>query len=274
VTTELLGARRLREVLARHGVRPSRALGQNFVVDPNTIRKVMDVADVPDGAHVLEIGPGAGSLTLALAAHAARVTAVELDRFLVPVLGEVLRGVTNVEVINADALQLDLASLGATDVVANLPYNVAVPLVMRLLSDAPSVGRITVMTQKEVGERLAAAPGSKVYGVPSLMAAFDARVEVAAAVSRRAFWPVPKVDSVLVRLTRRQAPDVDRALVATVVRAAFSQRRKTLRRSLETLLGERAAETLAEAGVDPAARAEQISLEGFVQVAKAMSSGN
>jgi len=274
VSSELLGARRLREVLARHGVRPSKALGQNFVIDPNTIRKVVEVADPPSEAHVLEIGPGAGSLTLALAERSQRVTAVELDRHLMPVLREVLEEARNVELIHGDALDLDLGSYGATEVVANLPYNVAVPLVMRLLSDAPSIRSMTVMTQREVGERLAAGPGSKVYGSPSVMAAFDSHVDVVARISRRAFWPVPNVDSVLVRLVRRRPPEVDREAFGILVRAAFSQRRKTLRKSLAPVLGESVEAVLAAARIDPGKRPEQVSFEGFVQVARAAASPN
>ena len=269
MSSDLLGARRVRELLSRHGVRPSKALGQNFVIDPNTIRKVIDVAELPSGARVLEIGPGVGSLTLALAASAQQVVAVELDRHLLPVLDEVLAAIANVEVVHGDALEIGLGEIEATDVVANLPYNVAVPLVMRLLSEAPGVQRMTVMTQKEVGERLAAGPGSKIYGSPSVMAAFDARVDVVARVSRRAFWPVPNVDSVLVRLVRREAPDVDRATFRALVRAGFSQRRKTLRSSLAPVLGERVEEVLTTAGVEQGKRAEQIALEGFVRLAQA-----
>ena len=268
MTGELLGARRLRELLDRHGVRPSKALGQNFVIDPNTIRKVIDVAGMPNDAHVLEIGPGAGSLTLALSAHAARVTAVELDRFLLPVLEEVLAERANVEVVQGDALALDLAGMEATDCVANLPYNVAVPIVMKILGEAPTIRRMTVMTQREVGERLAAGPGSKTYGAPSVMAAFDATVDVAARISRRVFWPVPNVDSVLVRLARRDPPGVARAGFERVVRTAFSQRRKTLRKSLEPVYGEAAAEVLARAGIDAGARPEEVGLEGFVEIVR------
>ena len=274
MTSELLGARRLREILTRHGVRPSKALGQNFVIDPNTIRKVVEVAAPPSGSKILEIGPGAGSLTLALAERADQVTAVELDRHLLPVLEEVLATTTNVDLIHADALEVDLGAIGATDVVANLPYNVAVPLVLRLLGEAPTVQRMTVMTQREVGERLAARPGSKVYGSPSVVAALDAEVTVAARVSRRAFWPVPNVDSVLVRFLRRPAPDVDRALFGALVRAGFSQRRKTLRSSLASILTGRVEEVLATAGVDPGQRAEQVSVEGFVEITRAATVAN
>ena len=268
MSAELLGARRLREVLDRHGVHPSRALGQNFVIDPNTIRKVVEAADVGSGAHVLEIGPGAGSLTLALAQRADRVTAVEVDRYLLPVLAEVLGGVPNVEIVHADALRFDLAGTDATDCVANLPYNVAVPVIMRLLAEAGRVVRLTVMTQKEVGERLAASPGSRTYGAPTVLAAYDAQVSVVGSISRRAFWPVPNVDSVLLRLVRRDPPDVDRNAFAAVVRTAFGQRRKTLRRALEPLLGEGAAGALTAAGIDPGDRAERVPLEGFVRLAK------
>src|SRR5687767_9409968 len=197
---ELLGPKRLQELLARHGVRPRKALGQNFVIDPNTIRKVVDVAELSGNERVLEVGPGAGSLTIALAGSAAHVTALEVDERLFPVLDEVLADLSNVTLVEGDALQVPLYDLGVDTVVANLPYNVATPVVLRILELAPQVRELVVMTQKEVGERLAAEPGSKIYGAPTVTTAFFAEARIAARVSRRAFWPVPNVDSVLVRV--------------------------------------------------------------------------
>ncbi|MFN2389375.1 MAG: 16S rRNA (adenine(1518)-N(6)/adenine(1519)-N(6))-dimethyltransferase RsmA [Actinomycetota bacterium] len=272
MTTQPLGARRTGELLARHGIRPKRSLGQNFVIDPNTIRKVVSVASLAPGDRVLEIGPGIGTLTLGLAEAAAHVVALEVDDRLLPALAEAIAGVANVEVVHGDALALDLSVWDATHLVANLPYNIAVPIVMRVLEHVPGIAELTVMTQAEVGERLAAAPGSKSYGQVSVMVGYHAHASVAARVSRRAFFPVPNVDSVLVRIVRDDPPDVARPAMAAVVRAAFGHRRKTLRNNLAGVFGstEAAAAALATAGLDPRARAEQVPLEGFVRLARAV----
>lgn len=270
---QTLGAARVREALTRHGVAPSRARGQNFVVDPNTVRKVVAVAALQPTDRVLEIGAGAGSLTVALAGAAAHVVAIELDRKLIPVLEETLVGLGNVDVLQGDALRVDLGALGATRVVANLPYNIATPLVTKILADAPGIAELTVMTQKEVGERLAARPGSKVYGQASVVVAYHATAAVSAHVSRRAFYPVPRVDSVIARLVRRsELPDVSFADLRGVARAAFAQRRKTLRNALGPLAGSVAAaeRVLERAGVDPRARAEQVDLDDFLRMARAL----
>ena len=264
----LLGARRLREVLAAHDVRPTKVLGQNFVVDPNTIRKVLQVARVGPTDTVLEIGAGAGSLTLGLAGAAARVVAIEVDPRLVDVLAETLNGVSNVEVIAGDALQLDLGGIPARTLVANLPYNVAVPVVLRVLEEAAQIQELVVMTQREVGERLVAAPGSKIYGQVSVMVAYFGVATLAAKIARRAFWPVPNVDSVLVRIDRRDPPGISREVLFPMIRAAFAQRRKTLRNNLAPLSGGPVESLLEAAGVDPGARAEQLGLDDFVRIAK------
>ena len=271
------GAARLRTLLDSHGVRPSKALGQNFVIDPNTIRRIVQVAGVSGEDRVLEIGPGAGSLTIELARIAREVVAVEADRALLPVLEESLRGLDNVEVVHADALRTDLSGLGADALVANLPYNIAASLVMKTLETAPGIARLTVMTQREVGERLAAAPGSRVYGQVSVLCAFHAWVGIAMRVSRRAFYPVPNVDSVVVNLERRaDRPDVDYGSLVEIVRAAFSQRRKTVRNSLAPLVGsaEAAESAVAAAGIDPGLRPESLSLERFVDLARSLPSAS
>ena len=270
----LLGPRRLRELLDRHGVRPKKSLGQNFVVDPNTIRKVVETASVDPEDRVLEIGPGAGSLTLGLAPRAAHVTAVEVDTRLLPVLEDVLASTDNVSVIQADAMEMDLGAIDADKVVANLPYNVATPVVLRLLEEAPRVRDLVVMTQKEVGERLAAPPGSKTYGAPTVAVGFFATARIAASISRRAFWPVPNVDSVLIHVTRRAEPlGTSYGELRTVLRAAFGQRRKSLRNSLAAMAGgtAEAEAALATALVDPAFRPEQLDTEAFVRVSEALS---
>jgi len=257
-------------VLASHDIRPAKALGQNFVVDPNTIRKVLQVARVDRDDRVLEIGAGAGSLTLGLAAAAAAVVAVEVDPRLTEVLKETLAGVANVEVIQADALTASLTDHRANKLVANLPYNIAVPVVLRVLETVPQVGELVVMTQREVGERLVAGPGSKTYGQVSVMVAYFGRATLAAKISRRAFWPVPNVDSVLVRIVRRDPPDISSERLFPVIRAAFAHRRKTLRNNLAALAGPDPAALLAAAGVDPGDRAEQLDLAEFISIAKGL----
>jgi 16S rRNA (adenine1518-N6/adenine1519-N6)-dimethyltransferase len=272
-----LGAGRVRDVLERHGVRPSKALGQNFVIDPNTVRKVVMTAALDGSERVLEIGAGVGSLTVALAAAAAHVVALEVDPELVGVLEETLAGHANVELIQADALDEDLGAFGATALVANLPYNIATPLVLRALAEAPDLAVLTVMTQREVGERLAARPGSKAYGQASVVVAYYATARVAARVSRRAFYPTPRVDSVIARIARRDRT-VEVALedLRPIVRAAFSQRRKTLRNALRPVAGsaEAAEEALRRAGLDPRARAEEVDLEGFEALAQALKTSS
>ncbi|MGH2694447.1 MAG: 16S rRNA (adenine(1518)-N(6)/adenine(1519)-N(6))-dimethyltransferase RsmA, partial [Actinomycetota bacterium] len=234
----LLGPRRLRELLDRHGVRPRKELGQNFVIDPNTIRKVVAIAKVSPEDAVLEIGAGAGSLTLELARAARRVMAVEFDRRLLPLLHEALDGLSNVELVHADVLQMDLEVVDATSMVGNLPYNIAVPVVMRVLERAPQIVDLTVMTQREVGERLAAGPGSKTYGRVSVLVQYRARAMIAGKVSKRVFYPAPDVDSVIVRIERRERlPEVDQTMLSSVVTAAFAHRRKTLRNTLASLAG-------------------------------------
>jgi 16S rRNA (adenine1518-N6/adenine1519-N6)-dimethyltransferase len=266
----LLGARRLRELFETHGIRPHKELGQNFVVDPNTIRKVVAAAGDLSGRTVLEIGAGAGSLTLGLAHVAHKVIAVEFDARLVPALKESLRGIDNVEIAEADALRLDYSMIEATDVVANLPYNIAVPLVVTILENARQVSSLTVMAQREVGERLAAAPGSKSYGQVSVLVGYWARATVAARISRNAFYPVPTVDSVLVRIDRRRPLLVDYERFNEVVKSAFAQRRKTLRNTLGPL-GASVYEveaTIRAAGIDPGARPETVPLGGWVEITR------
>lgn len=269
---QLLGARRLRELLAEYGASPKRSLGQNFVIDPNTIRKVVEASDLKPDDKVLEIGAGCGSLTLGLASVAAQVIAVEIDDRLIELLRRTLADVPNVSILHADASSMPLADLDASVLVANLPYNIATYLVLRALEEAPQISRITVMTQKEVGERLAAGVGSKAYGQTSVMVRFFGRARVVAQVSRRAFYPVPNVDSVLVQVTREPSPEVDRAKLFEVIKAAFAQRRKTLRNTLGGIVGspDAAEEALISAGISPQARGEELGLEDFVRVTEAL----
>jgi 16S rRNA (adenine1518-N6/adenine1519-N6)-dimethyltransferase len=252
-----------------------RALGQNYLADANTARKVVRLAGVEAGETVLEVGPGLGSLTLALREAGVRVVAVEADGRLVPALEEVLGGDPGVSVTVADALRVDLGALapGAHRLVANLPYGIAAPLVLRVLAELPAVQELTVMVQREVGERLAAAPGSPAYGAPSAKVAALAEARVLAPVSRRVFIPEPHVDSVLVGVVRRRHPalaGLGYPEVARVVDAAFSQRRKTLRNALRTLgLDAAAVEALGRAaGVDLGLRAERLDVSAFAALAR------
>ncbi|MGI8663518.1 MAG: 16S rRNA (adenine(1518)-N(6)/adenine(1519)-N(6))-dimethyltransferase RsmA [Acidimicrobiales bacterium] len=260
------------ELLDRNGLNPSRALGQNFVADPNTVRRIARLAGVGPGDHVVEIGPGLGSLTLALAEAGARVTAVELDRHIVGVLRSVVAGL-DVEVVEGDATSIDWAALlGDSErwtLVANLPYNVATPLVLDLLDRVAVIDTMLVMVQREVGERLAATPGSKAYGIPSVKVAYHATAEVVGKVPATVFIPKPRVDSVLVRIVRRAggpATPADATRLFSLVRTGFGQRRKMLRRSLVDKVDDSA---FAAAGVRPEARAEELSVEDWGRLADA-----
>jgi 16S rRNA (adenine1518-N6/adenine1519-N6)-dimethyltransferase len=272
---ELLTPSRVRALLGRYGLRPSRALGQHYLADPNTARKVARLAGVRPGQTVVEVGPGLGSLTLALREAGAAVVAVEADARLLPALAEALGDDPLVRVEVADALRVDLGALApaAAALVANLPYNIAATLVLRVLVGVPRIAQLTVMVQREVGERLAAAPGTAAYGAASAKVAALAEARVVAQVSRHVFVPEPHVDSVLLRLDRRERPAI-RGLgypaVARVIDAAFAQRRKTLRNTLRGLgLDAAAVEALGRAaGVDLAQRAEVLDLEQFAALAR------
>ncbi len=265
-------------LLADNGLRPSRALGQNFVADGNTVRKIVRLAGVGPGSRVVEIGAGLGSLTLALAEAGATVTAVEIDRHVLPVLRSQVEPL-GVEVVEADALRVDWTGLlGPLDstgegrpwtLVANLPYNVATPLVVRVLEEAPQVASLLVMVQREVGERLAAGARDEAYGAVSVKVAYWADASVVGRVPATVFIPRPKVESVLVRLDRHARPEGPAGAVAyerlfAVVRAGFGQRRKMLRRSLEGVVAPAAFEA---AGVAPTARAEELDLAEWGRLA-------
>ena len=275
----LLGAAEVREIAARHGIRPTKTRGQNFVVDGNTVRRIVRVAGVGAGDTVVEVGPGLGSLTLALLPVVERVVAIEVD----PTLARALPGTVaahapsladRLEVVQADALAVSsLPGPAPTALVANLPYNVSVPVVLRFLEHFPTLRTLLVMVQMEVAERLAAPPGSRTYGVPSVKAAWYADVRFAGSVSRSVFWPVPNVDSGLVALRRRPPPSTtaSREQVFACVDAAFAQRRKTLRAALATWAGSpaRAETALLAAGIDPRTRGEQLDVAAFAAVAAA-----
>ena len=271
----LLSAPDVRRLAEQLGIRPTKQLGQNFVIDPNTVRRIVRTAGVTADDVVVEVGPGLGSLTLGLLDEARHVTAVEIDPPLAAQLpltvAERLPGaVDRLTVVEQDALQLTAVPGPApTAFVANLPYNVAVPVLLRLLQHLPTLQRGLVMVQAEVADRLAAPPGSRTYGVPSVKAAWYADVSKAGAVGRNVFWPAPNVDSGLVAFTRREPPPGDREAVFAVVDAAFAQRRKTLRAALAGWAGSPAAaeERLVAAGVDPGARGETLTVEQFARIA-------
>ncbi|HLP22530.1 MAG TPA: 16S rRNA (adenine(1518)-N(6)/adenine(1519)-N(6))-dimethyltransferase RsmA [Microbacteriaceae bacterium] len=273
----LLGAAEIRRLAAVLDVTPTKKLGQNFVHDANTVRKIVALAQVSAGDAVLEIGPGLGSLTLGLLEAGARVLAVEIDGRLaarLPDTAAQFQPGTELTVIHSDALEVTELPFAPTHVVANLPYNVSVPVLLHLLETFPSLRSALVMVQAEVGYRIAAEPGSKVYGVPSIKAAWWGQWSVAGTVSRQVFWPVPNVDSVLVRFEQRPriGDEALRERVFALVDAAFGQRRKMLRQSLASILGDsaRATAALEAAGISPEARGEALSLDDFVRLAQSV----
>jgi 16S rRNA (adenine1518-N6/adenine1519-N6)-dimethyltransferase len=278
---KLLGPAEVRSLAARLDLRPTKHRGQNFVIDANTVRRIVRESGVTDADVVLEVGPGLGSLTLGLLETAASVTAIEVD----PVLAGALPGTIaeyapqhadRVHVVLADALHVDeLPGPAPTALVANLPYNVSVPVLLHLLALLPSLERGLVMVQSEVADRLAAPPGSKTYGIPSVKAAWFADVRRAGAIGRNVFWPAPNVDSGLVAWTRREPPTtaVSREQVFAVVDAAFAQRRKVLRGVLRGIAGsaEGAEAALVAAGVDPLARGESLGISDFVRITEELA---
>jgi len=266
----------VRARLAAHGLRPSRALGQHFLADPNTARRIVRLAGVQAGDRVVEVGPGVGSLTVPLLDAGAHVCAIELDRHVLPVLAEVTDG-RDVEIVHADALTVDWAvQLGNGQpgdapwaMVANLPYNVATPLLIRALETAPMIGRFLVMVQREVGERIAAAVGDPAYGAVSVKVSYYAEAQVVGRVPPTVFVPKPKVDSALVEIVRRPAPTVavdDPDALFALVRAGFATRRKMLRRALAGVVDDAA---FAAAGIDPSARAETLALADWARLSAA-----
>ena len=279
-TGGLLGGRDVRALASVLDLRPTKRWGQNFVTDPNTVRRIVTSARLELDDTVLEVGPGLGSLTLALLPHARRVIAVEIDPVLagqlpITVTERLPQFADRLTVLQADALRLSELPAEPTALVANLPYNVAVPVVLHLLETFPSLRTVLVMVQKEVADRLAAHPGGRVYGVPSVKARWFADVESAGNIGTSVFWPVPHVESGLVRITRREPPTsmAGRAATFDVVDAAFAQRRKTLRSALAGVAGSPviAEEALRAAGIDPGLRGEQLDISDFVRIADALA---
>ncbi|GAA2242813.1 16S rRNA (adenine(1518)-N(6)/adenine(1519)-N(6)) -dimethyltransferase RsmA [Herbiconiux moechotypicola] len=275
----LLGPAEVRDLAAMLDLTPTKKLGQNFVIDANTVRKIVRAARVEAGDVVVEIGPGLGSLTFGLLEAGAAVVAVEIDRRLaaqLPLTAAQLAPEASLTVVHDDALRVLELPSEPSRLVANLPYNVSVPVLLHFLEHFPSIRSGVVMVQAEVGHRLAAAPGSKVYGSPSVKAAWYGDWRIAGQVSRQVFWPVPNVDSVLVGFDRvGSGLDSEELRVRTfeIVDAAFGQRRKMLRQALSTVLGDsqEATRILTAAGVDPMARGEQLTVHDFLAVARATS---
>ncbi|MFM1778527.1 MAG: rRNA ((1518)-N(6)/adenine(1519)-N(6))-dimethyltransferase RsmA [Actinomycetota bacterium] len=275
--TTLLGASEIRALAKSLNTTPTKKWGQNFVIDPNTVRRIVTQAHVGPQDVVVEIGPGLGSLTLALLPNVSHVVAVEIDSVLANSLPATItkhapEHLKNLTVITADAMQILELPNSPTHLVANLPYNVSVPVVLHFLERFPSIREILVMVQAEVADRMAAPPGSKIYGVPSVKLAWYGDVDRAGSIGRNVFWPAPNVDSGLVRLVRKDR-NIDprlRTLMFAIVDSAFGQRRKTLRTSLGNVLGspQEVEQILRLAGIDPGLRGEQLNLEQFVAIAQ------
>jgi len=272
----LLGAVEIRRLAEELGIRPSKSRGQNFVIDGNTIRRIVAAADVEPGEHVLEVGPGLGSLTLGLIDAAGRVTAIEIEDAFADRLRRTVAAFRpgredELTVIHSDALKVDGVDGAPTALVANLPYNVAVPVLLHLFAVVPSLRHGLVMVQDEVADRLVAGPGSRTYGVPSVKTAWYASARKAGVIGKNVFWPAPQIHSGLVAFERRDPPreDVERRDVFRVIDAAFAQRRKTLRAALAGWAGGAAAaeEALRAAGVDPQARGESLDVAAFAAIA-------
>ena len=276
---QLLGPVEIRELAAALGVTPTKRLGQNFVHDPNTVRRIVAAAELSPDDRVVEVGPGLGSLTLGLLDEAAHVTALEIDDRLAQQLGKTVElrapsAAHKLDIVHMDALKTSQRDVSGepTALVANLPYNVSVPVLLHLLAEFPSIRRVLVMVQKEVADRLAAKPGTKIYGVPSVKAAFYGEVSQAGTIGKHVFWPAPNIESGLVRID--VDPERDRSVrdkVFPLIDAAFAQRRKTLRSTLASVYGSaaEAEAALREAGIDPGLRGEKLGVEDFVRLGEA-----
>ncbi|WP_201613792.1 16S rRNA (adenine(1518)-N(6)/adenine(1519)-N(6))-dimethyltransferase RsmA [Gulosibacter hominis] len=274
---QLLGPAEVRELAAALDVHPTKKLGQNFVHDHGTVRRIVGLAQIAPGEHVLEIGPGLGSLTLTLLAAGAEVTAIEIDPRLAQRLPETAavmapNAASKLHVIEQDALKVTEVGGDPVALVANLPYNVSVPVLLHLLPLLPSLRRGVVMVQREVGERIAAEPGSRVYGAPSVKAAWFGNWQTRGLVGRKVFWPVPNVDSVLVSFATGDVRGDEQLRERTfkLVDAAFAQRRKMLRQALAQSFGSAAAasQALVAAGIDPTARGEALTIDDYVALAR------
>ena len=272
----LLGPAEIRDLAENLGLQPTKKLGQNFVIDANTVRRIVKAAGIVAGQSVVEVGPGLGSLTLGLLETGASVVAVEIDTRLatqLPITVELFQAGAPLTVITQDAMTITELPGNPTSLVANLPYNISVPVLLHFLEQFASLQTGLVMVQAEVGQRIAADPGSKIYGSPSIKAAWYGKWRTAGQVSRQVFWPVPNVDSILVRFDRGELPGTEAERLSTfaLVDAAFQQRRKMLRQSLSVVLGDSSAASarLEVAGVAPTARGEELTVSEFLAVARA-----
>ena len=271
----LLGPAEIRDLADLLGIQPTKKLGQNFVIDANTVRRIVRVSGVTAGTTVVEVGPGLGSLTLGLLETGAEVVAVEIDKRLaaqLPVTVAEMQPDATLTVITEDAMKVTELPHAPSVLVANLPYNVSVPVLLHFLEHFPTLSRGLVMVQAEVGERLAAPPGSKVYGAPSAKAAWYGQWKTHGKVSRQVFWPVPNVDSILVGFDREELPGTEAERLATfaIIDAAFQQRRKMLRQSLSVVLGDSATASarMEQAGLAPTARGEELTVLDFLAIAR------
>jgi 16S rRNA (adenine1518-N6/adenine1519-N6)-dimethyltransferase len=276
VEVKLLGPAEIRDLAELLGIQPTKKLGQNFVIDANTVRRIVRIAGVTAGMTAVEIGPGLGSLTLGLLETGAAVVAVEIDSRLAAQLPHTveaaLDSAASLTVVTADAMTVTALDPEPTVLVANLPYNVSVPVLLHFLEHFPSLRSGLVMVQAEVGQRLAATPGSKIYGSPSAKAAWYGDFRLAGSVSRQVFWPVPNVDSILVAFDRHEQPGTEDERLATfaLIDAAFQQRRKMLRQALSVVLGDSAAASarIEAAGLAPTARGEELTVLDFLKIAR------
>ena len=271
----VLGKNDLKNIMEQYDLRPSKSLGQNFVIDPNTILKIIRATNIEKGDQILEIGPGLGSLTTQLSNNN-KVVAIELDRYLIPALEEVLLQYgqrENVEIIQEDAMKIDWKTFfetrsGTWKMVANLPYNIATPLLITLLENAPQLQEICVMVQLEVAERFAASPKSKAYGIPSVKAQYWSQAKVLGKISPNVFLPVPKVDSAILQIRRKSSPaEVNYANFSRLIQTAFQHRRKMLRKSLNMLVP---LDNFTIAEINPQARPEELSVNDWVQLSKTL----
>ncbi len=277
-TQDLLGAQEIRELADMLGIRPTKTLGQNFVIDPNTIRRIIATAKISPDETVVEVGPGLGSLTLGILDAAKDMVAVEIDPPLAEQLPATIAKMrpgseARIDVVLSDAMKVTELPRTPSALVANLPYNVAVPVLLHMFAQFPSIEHALVMVQDEVADRLAAKPGSKIYGVPSVKANWFAEVSKAGVIGTNVFWPAPKIKSGLVAFERRAQllSDLPRQEVFAIIDAAFAQRRKTLRAALATWAGSgaRAGSILEAAGIDPQLRGEKLDIHDFIKIAEA-----
>ena len=272
----LLGATEIRELAAKLNLNPSKGLGQNFVIDGNVCQRIVRQVEIKSGDVALEIGPGLGSLTLAILETGAPVIAVEIDERLAKQLPITVAAhsedVANLTVINEDALKIHSLPQNPNVLIANLPYNVSVPVLLNLLERFPSLREGVVMVQAEVADRLAAKPGNKDYGVPSLKGAWWSELTLAGNISRNIFWPIPNVDSKLVYFKRHEplGDESARIQVFSLIDSAFSQRRKMIRSSMSSVLGERSESIISAAGIDPTLRGEGLDIEAYCKIANQM----